>query len=451
MKNLNKKGFTLVETVMAIVILGIIVVVFAPVFANILRTYFYNQSRIAASNIALNQLEALRYEIMKGEYDSIGTESGNPTGTIEQEKVVTSNSKNFLVKTSIDWEDETLEGLTDFSAYKKVEVVAQQINNSQDKKNIGPMVTHSTLIAREGEPTINENGSILVEARTRNSLKSDIKIEISSDSVYQYGFTDEEGKKIFADLVPDQYEIEASLNGLDMMFVPQAMNGSYPDISWDPYNKITLDVDKFAKITTFFEVDWPRYLDLNIVDGNGVELDISNYSSGLDFTLDFSITNDVTDITTGYQINTTVFDQSDLEELKNIKLWPRSEYNIIIEDLASSEEFEMLAEDASQVGWDGLFEDGDSAEEITVNLIAAGGIEASPTPGTVSAGTEITLTSVPDSFDIHYTTDGSEPTLSSPIYDNNNKIVVNGDTEIKAFAKKDGFLIGPVKNFIYNN
>lgn len=111
----------------------------------------------------------------------------------------------------------------------------------------------------------------------------------------------------------------------------------------------------------------------------------------------------------------------------------------------------MLEEDASQVGWDGLFEDGDSAEEITVNLIAAGGIEASPTPGTVSAGTEITLTSVPDSFDIHYTTDGSEPTLSSPIYDNNNKIVVNGDTEIKAFAKKDGFLIGPVKNFIYNN
>ncbi len=447
MKNLNNKGFTLVETVMAVVLLGIIVIVFAPVFANILRTYYFNQSRIAASNIALNQLENLRYDIINGEYDNIGTESGNPTGLIEQEKVVSSNSKNFLVKTSIDWEDETLAGITDYDAYKKVEVNVQQINNAQAKETIGPEVSHSTLVAREGEPTINDKGSILVEARTRNSLKSDIKIEVSSDSIYQYGFTDEEGKKIFADLNPDQYDIEAGLNSLDMMFVPEAMNGSYPDIIWNPYNEITWDVDKFAKITTFFEVDWPRYLDLKLFDGNGVELDIGDYSSGLDFTLDFSITNDVTDTTSDYEIKTTLFDQSDLEELKDIKLWPRSEYNIILEDTVNSEEFNMLAEDPLQVGWNGLFADDDEAEEITIELVAAGGVEASPTPGSVSAGTNVSLSSVPGAFDIYYTTDGSVPTTSSSIY--NSVITISTDTEIKAFTKKDGFLTGPVKTFVY--
>ncbi|MDZ7672735.1 MAG: prepilin-type N-terminal cleavage/methylation domain-containing protein [Halanaerobiales bacterium] len=63
----NNGGFTLLEVVISITLVAIIVVVFSPVFTNILRTYYFNKSRITASNIAQNILEERRYEVTQGE------------------------------------------------------------------------------------------------------------------------------------------------------------------------------------------------------------------------------------------------------------------------------------------------------------------------------------------------------------------------------------------------
>lgn len=447
----NNRGFTLIEVILATTLLLIIVMAVSPVFVSILRAYHFNQSRIAASNVAMEVLEELRYDIVKGDYDAIGTKDGNPTGSIEQQEYKTIGGRSFQINTDISWEDETVNGNTVYNAYKKAEVTIHEVNNVTDKEKIGPEVTHSTLIAREGERPFSDEGSILVEAsRGTNGLQENVLIILSSSNILQSGYTDEEGKKIFADLDPDNYTISADPSSEGLMLVPEAMNGSNFNITWDYYNEIdNIEINEFSKVSKFFSVDWPQYINLNLVEENGNILDLNKYSSGLNFSLEFPIYNPITDIEKDYEIKKNITQQSDFDELKNIKLWPRSNYNIIIKDLDTGHIFN-LNNIVDPDKWDGTFQNVDNTETFDLNLKVAGSVSTSPAPGGVSSGTEITLIPEPNDFDIYYTTDGSDPDLTSPIYDNNNKETVTGNLTIKAFAYKDGYLLGPVKTFDYN-
>lgn len=59
-------------------------------------------------------------------------------------------------------------------------------------------------------------------------------------------------------------------------------------------------------------------------------------------------------------------------------------------------------------------------------------VTATPEGGEVEYGTTVTLTSTPQDATIHYTTDGTEPTASSPTY--SAPIAITGDMTIKAMA-----------------
>lgn len=74
-------------------------------------------------------------------------------------------------------------------------------------------------------------------------------------------------------------------------------------------------------------------------------------------------------------------------------------------------------------------------------------VSATPGTGFIKAGDAITLSSATPSAKIHFTTDGSEPSANSPVY--NGPIVLNEDTTIKAFAAKDGLTSSKVYSFIY--
>ncbi|MDZ7672734.1 MAG: hypothetical protein U5K53_07890 [Halanaerobiales bacterium] len=324
-------------------------------------------------------------------YSDIGTVSGNPTGTVPQEEFVTKNSKRYRVNTDISWEDETLsDGTAVFAAYKKIEVMVEEVDENGNKT--GPKVTHSTNIAREGERTISDKGTILVEARTRNGLKSDVLMTLSSSSpsVYQYGITDEEGKKIFADLEPNpdsfNYSITADPSSLDMILVPISQNGVYPNISWNYFDQIDRHINEFAEIVIFFEVDWPAYLDLSLVDGNDSLLNIADYHdgiNGLDFSLEFSVKNDFNSVTNSFDINAKIFQQSDLDGFDDIKLWPRSEYTIIIENNDGTQRFETQTPIT--------FVDEKAVQTQNLNLVITGAVNASPSSGEIDEDTEITL------------------------------------------------------------
>ena len=74
-------------------------------------------------------------------------------------------------------------------------------------------------------------------------------------------------------------------------------------------------------------------------------------------------------------------------------------------------------------------------------------VAAAPGAGFITAGESVTLTSDTEDATIHYTTDGSEPTASSPVY--SGPIEINEDTTIKAFAVKEGLTSTKVYTYDY--
>ena len=63
--------------------------------------------------------------------------------------------------------------------------------------------------------------------------------------------------------------------------------------------------------------------------------------------------------------------------------------------------------------------------------------QASPQAGAVVSGTEITLTCATSGASIYYTLDGTDPTTSSKLYNDNNKPTITANCTLKAVAIKD--------------
>ena len=76
-------------------------------------------------------------------------------------------------------------------------------------------------------------------------------------------------------------------------------------------------------------------------------------------------------------------------------------------------------------------------------------VKASPTTGEVYAGTKVTLTTATPSATIYYTTDGSEPTTESTVYNSSSSIVINESSTIKAFATAADLDDSEVATFVY--
>ncbi|BAK17753.1 predicted extracellular nuclease [Solibacillus silvestris StLB046] len=76
-------------------------------------------------------------------------------------------------------------------------------------------------------------------------------------------------------------------------------------------------------------------------------------------------------------------------------------------------------------------------------------VKASPTAGEVYAGTKVTLSTATPNATIYYTTDGSEPTTESTVYNASSGIVINEATTIKAFATATDLEDSEVATFDY--
>ncbi|MDR1209589.1 MAG: chitobiase/beta-hexosaminidase C-terminal domain-containing protein [Clostridiales bacterium] len=72
---------------------------------------------------------------------------------------------------------------------------------------------------------------------------------------------------------------------------------------------------------------------------------------------------------------------------------------------------------------------------------------ASPAPGLIESGAQVTLSSVTYGASIYYTTDGSAPTMESARY--TAPIEITGDTVIKAFAVSADTAVSPISTFEY--
>ncbi len=83
----------------------------------------------------------------------------------------------------------------------------------------------------------------------------------------------------------------------------------------------------------------------------------------------------------------------------------------------------------------------------TIGVPTAAAPIFTPVAGEVSKGTTVTLATTTPGGEIHYTTNGSTPTASSPVY--TDPIVINADTTIKALTVAEGYRNSSVATAAY--
>lgn len=104
----NKKGFTLIESIVGISIFAIISLSLFFLFNIIFNNIKNNKAMVAANNVALEQLEIIR--AMK--FDDVKTDTGwVPPGELESEKNVSRSGINFIVQTDIAFVDDEYDSL----------------------------------------------------------------------------------------------------------------------------------------------------------------------------------------------------------------------------------------------------------------------------------------------------------------------------------------------------
>lgn len=121
-KNADQKGTTLIEVLVAILILVMVIVSVFSLIRFSFKLIGRSEARITASNLANQRMELLR----NLPYDKLGTTAGWPKGDIPSQQVKTLNNINYTVKTDIQYVDDPLDGLAPSDLYnadyKKVRV-----------------------------------------------------------------------------------------------------------------------------------------------------------------------------------------------------------------------------------------------------------------------------------------------------------------------------------------
>ena len=92
-----KNGFTMVETLVAIAVLGIFFASIASILHMILQNVGESRVRIVALALAQSKMETIR----NLPYANVGTVGGIPSGPIDPSETVTINNLPFTITTSI--------------------------------------------------------------------------------------------------------------------------------------------------------------------------------------------------------------------------------------------------------------------------------------------------------------------------------------------------------------
>ena len=106
-------------------------------------------------------------------------------------------------------------------------------------------------------------------------------------------------------------------------------------------------------------------------------------------------------------------------------------------------DYDYLGMDLFKVVYDSQADFDDALDKLTTIAEGTGGgsnkvktPKITPASGTVESGTTVTITCKTEGAVIHYTTDGTDPTASSPTY--SSPITISRTTTVKAIAVKDG-------------
>jgi prepilin-type N-terminal cleavage/methylation domain-containing protein len=138
----DAKGFSLIETVMAMVILAIIAVALVALLESAIAANGLGRQKTVAQQLAQDQVEWIRQLDYTTE---IGIPGGNPNGVIPATRPITVRGVSATMTTDVDWvNDPTLASYSAVANYKKVTV------SIKSNRNNAVLTTIVTFVAPPG-------------------------------------------------------------------------------------------------------------------------------------------------------------------------------------------------------------------------------------------------------------------------------------------------------------
>lgn len=279
MKTRGEGGFTLIETILGLVVMMIMITGVTQLFVSNLRTVTLGKARAIGLAVANEQMEYLR----DLPYQSVATQFGAiyPPGTIPDNQLLTRGGYKFTLKTEVNYIDDPYDGYVSCPCstgpaagkpkdlnpadYKKAQVsvylkssgqlVAQVTSDfaakaAETASNTG--ILSIKVIDANGQPIPNANVHIV-----NTNPNPDVDITTT---------TDNQGFVIVPNLPPDsanRYQVTASLSGYSSDYTEGDPAGSTTAVELNP----NVLVQQITSLT--MSIDRVSILGVHVVDTSG--------------------------------------------------------------------------------------------------------------------------------------------------------------------------------------
>ena len=239
-----KKGFTLIETLVGVAVFTIIAMATYQAYTSLLKLVGASQYRIAAVNLANEQIEIIR----NLPYADVGVVSGIPNGKVPHVQVFSRSGYEFTATTTIRNIDIAFDGLIASSSdpspadNKTVEIEV----GCRDCQNFTPIFI-TTQVAPKNLETASTNGALFVKVFDASGApvqNADVRVTSTSSTIVDT--TNIDGMLQIVDIPPkiEGYTIEVSKGGYssDETYTPVT-------VLLQQVTQTSFAIDKVSKIT----------------------------------------------------------------------------------------------------------------------------------------------------------------------------------------------------------
>lgn len=265
MDSQREGGFTLIETILGLVVMSIMVLAVSNLFISNLQSVTLGKARAIGLAVANEQIEYLR----DLPYQSVATAGGAiyPPGTIPDSQTLTRGGYNFTVKTEINYVDDPYDGISSGPANGK----PKDLNPADYRKaqidvylkSSGQLVAKLTTdIAGKAAETASSTGIIsirVIDANGQPVANASVHITNTNPTpdVDITTTTDNQGLVVVPNLPPDssnRYQVTASLGGYstdqtlpDPAGAQTAVNIN-PNVLVQQITPVTLAIDRVSSL-----------------------------------------------------------------------------------------------------------------------------------------------------------------------------------------------------------
>ncbi len=255
----GEKGFTLVEILVAMVILLLIVTACFPLFTMATKTTYENRVRMIAGELAKQEIERTLAEVTASNY--ISEDADAPLRTTGSDLFNDiSGHPGYKMKKTVEWVDDPDDGIypTDKIPFDYKQLIVEVSYPSMFEGSITNKADFKTFVAREGtaSPTVGlvvkVNNLIDTTPSTEAVSGAHVNITNLATGDEDSANTNENGFAFFKVEIPDdisEYTFEVSVESSGLIMDPNPAHLNRQIVPRDESSEITIDMAEPASIT----------------------------------------------------------------------------------------------------------------------------------------------------------------------------------------------------------